>query len=155
MSDGISDGLKDFPQPAVSHASALNHLAQQCGETARSKGFHQAFEDALFLEALANGSTVDTIITTRLREIAQRIRLLEVGMKSMLIVSEIAEGIESMRDTGYYGHLNGEGNWGEELADAFIRLADLADMTHVRLGGEVDEKMSVNKDRPHLHGKKA
>jgi NTP pyrophosphatase (non-canonical NTP hydrolase) len=159
MGDGISDGLKDFPRQENADAAdierTLNRLSALCGRGAREKGFHQAFEDADFLESLAAGSEVDTLITQRLRDIAKRIRLLEVGTKLMLVVSELSEGFESVRDTGFDGHLNGEGNLGEEIADAIIRLGDLSYMVETPLGREVTDKMAVNKNRPYRHGRQA
>ena len=139
----------------------LNLFSAQCGLTADQKGFHQAFADAQFLERLAFAGGSDRMgqfspeERTRLEDIAKRIRLLEVGMKMMLIVSELAEGLESLRDTGFDGHLNGEGNLGEELADAGIRLADLSSLIGTQLGNDIVDKMSVNDGRPYRHGRHA
>ena len=150
MGDAISEGLEIGQMRA-----SINLFAARCASTAEEKGFHQAFEDADWLEQLASASDVDTIITTRLREIAKRIRLLEVGTKLMLVCSELGEAFESVRDTGFDGHIDGDGNFGEELADAMIRLGDLSHMTEVQVGDEITDKMGVNKNRPHLHGRKA
>lgn len=149
MSDSIDSYIVDDTRDTI------NQFAAVCSKTASQKGFHQAFDDAEWLEALVADSDIPTVMGNRIKDIAERIRLLEIGMKSMLIVSEIAEGIESLRDTGYEGHLEGDGNWGEELADAGIRLGDLANMTKVALGDEIADKMTVNKGRPQLHGRKA
>lgn len=143
--------------------AALNLFSEQTARTAQEKGFHQAFDDADWLEDLA--AKIDITDgdpdylkhedADRLADIATRIRLLEVGMKMMLIVSELAEGLESLRDTGYEGHLQGQGNLGEELADVGIRLGDLAGMVETKLGDDITDKMAVNNDRPYRHGRKA
>jgi len=40
-----------------------------------------------------------------------------------------------------------------ELADAVIRIADLAEACGVDLGGAIFEKMQFNCSRPFMHGK--
>lgn len=143
-------------QGSIDIRASINRFSAQTAKNAQDKGFHQAFEDADWLEMMAGklevayGPTAD-----RMRDIAKRIRMLEVGTKLMLVVSELAEGFESLRDTGYEGHIDGQGNLGEELADACIRLGDLAGMVETPLGDNITDKMAVNKDRPYRHGRKA
>jgi NTP pyrophosphatase (non-canonical NTP hydrolase) len=166
VSDVVEEGMEAYPTQVgteqVKIRTILNLFSAQTSAGAREKGFHQAFEDADFLEELAkelnaNGGEmkIDFAEIDRLEDIAKRVRLLEVGMKMMLIVSELAEGLESLRDTGYDGHLDGKGNLGEELADAGIRLGDLAGMVETRLGDDITDKMAVNKHRPYRHGRHA
>lgn len=71
----------------------------------------------------------------------------------MLIVSEVAEAMESLRDVGADGIKVGEGNVGEELADTHIRLFALEQLLDIRPGQEVTKKMGINNDRPHKHGR--
>lgn len=68
--------------------------------------------------------------------------------KLMLITSEVAEALEDFRHDKM-DHI------GEELADVVIRVFDLAQYLEVDLGFEIFEKMSANRLRPHMHGKKA
>lgn len=140
--------------------ASLNLFSAMTSRGAREKGFHQAFDDADWLEAQARYLRSQSAVgfagaADRMDDIAKRIRLLEVGMKMMLIVSELAEGLESLRDTGFDGHLDGQGNLGEELADAGIRLGDLAGLVETQLGDDITDKMAVNKNRPYRHGRKA
>ena len=85
----------------------------------------------------------------------------------MLIVSEISEALEADR----------KGNWVEdvfkvnsmtpaafeatvkdtfedELADAVIRIADLAESENVDLEWHIKQKMAYNKQRSYRHGKR-
>lgn len=41
-----------------------------------------------------------------------------------------------------------------ELADIMIRVADLAGAYDIDLAKIIDQKMTYNASRPHLHGKK-
>lgn len=70
-----------------------------------------------------------------------------VNVDTMLLRlhSEVSEASEAVRD----------GNWrtfNEELADIFIRLADLCEVMGVDLNEEVKEKMVKNYNRPYRHG---
>jgi hypothetical protein len=154
--------MTDSMMSETTLVAALNQLSMMCHTTAENKGFHQAFEDAVYLEELAShisGSSIQRewaseAVASRLRQIADRHRLLELSNKLMLTVSELGEGLESLRKTGWRGHIDGEGNFGEEMADAIIRLVDLMGLADVSSPGtEVLEKMGVNTNRPHMHGK--
>ena len=69
-----------------------------------------------------------------------------IPTKLMLIVTELGEACEADR------HDDKE-NFKEELADVFIRLADLVGWLGIDMEEEVSKKMAINKDRPRLHGK--
>jgi hypothetical protein len=85
------------------------------------------------------------------QEIIPHLRLLEAGNKHMLIVTEIAEMHENLREHGH----EEDDNYGEEIADSIIRLLDRAHAARVKnLGFMLVEKLKVNAKRPHKHGKK-
>ena len=46
------------------------------------------------------------------------------------------------------------GGFGEELADAMIRIFDLSDMLRIPIGDEVIRKMLKNGLREHKHGRR-
>lgn len=56
---------------------------------------------------------------------------------------------EGMKAQGYEAKPEG---FGVELADAIIRIADLARRLEIDLDGLVRLKMDYNKTRPHMHG---
>lgn len=67
--------------------------------------------------------------------------------KLMLVVSEVAEAAEAVRD----GELV---NFMEELADVCIRVFDICGTMGIDLEGALEAKMSVNEERPQRHGRK-
>ena len=66
--------------------------------------------------------------------------------KLMLVVTELSEAMEA------YRHEDTE-NFKEEIADTFIRLADICGSVGIDIESEIKKKMEVNKQRPHKHGK--
>ena len=64
----------------------------------------------------------------------------------MLIVSELGEACEALRN-------NNDRNFKEEIADTFIRLADLCGGLGIDIEKEIIKKIKKNKKRPYKHGK--
>jgi NTP pyrophosphatase (non-canonical NTP hydrolase) len=71
-----------------------------------------------------------------------------VGDKLMLIVTEIAEAKEGFRKTLMDDKLKHRSMIEVELADAVIRICDLAGALKLDLGGAIIEKMEYNAIRP-------
>ena len=69
-----------------------------------------------------------------------------VGEMLMLIVTELAEAMES------YRHQD-KANFNEEIADTFIRLYDLCGGLKIDIEKEIKHKIQKNKLRPYKHGK--
>lgn len=67
--------------------------------------------------------------------------------KLMLVVSECAEAGEAVRHEDM-------ANFSEEIADAVIRLFDIANSVGLDLERAIEQKMAVNKARPMRHGKR-
>jgi NTP pyrophosphatase (non-canonical NTP hydrolase) len=128
------------------NAAAINNLAQDIGQWAREKGFREDFDDADWLEAFAaEYFPTDDGRRDNLERIAKNHRRLANVSKLMLMVSEISEGLEGMRDGG---------NYGEELGDLIIRVLENAECNRIPIGDEVTAKVAKNRDRPYRHGKK-
>ena len=69
-----------------------------------------------------------------------------IGEALMLIVTELAEAMESYR-------IQDHGNFKEEIADTFIRLFDLCGGLKIDIEKEIAKKSEKNKSRPYRHGK--
>ncbi|KKM14494.1 hypothetical protein LCGC14_1705600 [marine sediment metagenome] len=74
----------------------------------------------------------------------------------MLIVSELGEACEALRK-GNRQVLKKQwkkDTFEDELADAMIRIGDLADSEGIDLEWQIKKKLEYNKSRPYKHGKK-
>lgn len=83
-------------------------------------------------------------------EVRQRTRfgLALAAEKIALIHSEVSEAIEGLRKDKADDHLPHRKSVEVELADAVIRIADLAGAMQLDLGGAIAEKMAYNSTRP-------
>lgn len=83
-----------------------------------------------------------------------------IPSKLALIHSEISEALEAYRKNGIPNVdgveevIMGEGSFAEELADAVIRIFDLAGLLKIQIGSCILEKHNYNKLRPYRHGGK-
>lgn len=71
-----------------------------------------------------------------------------VGQKLMLVVSEVSEAMEGHRKGLQDDKLPHRPMVEVELADAVIRIADLAGALGLDLGGAIAEKLEFNAQRP-------
>ena len=92
-----------------------------------------------------------------------------IPSKLALVHSEVTEALEAFRNNNMTPHLvknedgsthlahfsmPGEGAFDEELADAVIRIFDLAGFLDIDLETAIHMKHEYNKTRPHCHGGK-
>jgi NTP pyrophosphatase (non-canonical NTP hydrolase) len=104
----------------------LNQLVQTCHGAALKAGWWHDIETGL-----ANPLTQERI-----------------GDKLMLIVTEIAEAKEGHRKNLNDDHLPNRPMIEVELADAVIRISDLAGVLNLDLAGAIIEKLAYNTNRP-------
>jgi NTP pyrophosphatase (non-canonical NTP hydrolase) len=77
-----------------------------------------------------------------------------VGEALALIHSEISEGLEGYRKDQRDDHLPEYSSLEVELADAIIRILDLAGGLDLRVAEALVAKHTYNQSRPFRHGKK-
>ena len=75
-------------------------------------------------------------------------RPFNLGEKISLIHSELSEALEADRERDHKDAL------AEELADAVIRIMDLAEHLDINLEESIERKHWKNQHRPHMHGGK-
>lgn len=71
----------------------------------------------------------------------------EFGTLIALAHSELSEALEADR-------IGDKDGVAEEIADVFIRLADMCAGLGIDLEDAIERKMGINASRPRLHGKK-
>jgi NTP pyrophosphatase (non-canonical NTP hydrolase) len=74
-----------------------------------------------------------------------------VSQKIALIMSECGEALEAMRKRKY--GLEEKDSFEDELADVFIRLADLCGELDIDIEKQINWKLAYNKSRSNKHGK--
>lgn len=130
--------MKDSARKSIK--DGLGELAIESYDNAEKHGFHtplRVIRELVAEHAPEYLRNYDTIVT--------------LG-RLMLVVTELSEAAEAVRKGG------DENNFGEEIADAMIRLADESFVDdyhdHYDIGQDVVDKMEVNEKRPFMHGGK-
>ena len=106
---------------------------------------------ASFLNALADRVHATNVAAgwwTDLESGQSSLHTRNVGEMLMLIVSEISEALEAVRKNLMDDKLPHRPGLTVELADAVIRIADLAGALGLDLGGAIAEKIRFNAQRP-------
>ena len=132
----------------------LNRLAREVLELTTRKGFHENEEK--LNKALSDSP-----------ELQDEVRRLSVARRLALIQSEISEALEACRKNKYadFPAFQAAGetkeafeeyvkdSFEDELADALIRILELAAIRNVDMEKHVAAKMKYNDARPHKFGK--
>lgn len=111
--------------------------------------FQQAAPAGEMLVQLCHGAAKASGWWTNLRtgEDLTQSKNFNVGEKLMLVVSEVSEGMEGHRKGLQDDKLPHRPMLEVELADAVIRIADLAGALGLDLGGAIAEKLAFNAQR--------
>lgn len=130
----------------------IKDLIKECHQNAVEHGFWDDWDKLDdFIENARTQKEID--ILSRYADNA-------IGNRLMLIVSELGEALEVLRQGGDSEEDDEENarivmeKFSEELADVAIRLFDLCGGLDIDLEAAMAEKMEKNRNRPRLHGKK-
>ena len=116
----------------------IKELVEKAHKNARKHGFWEDWDSICWEDGLDRNeaSTLDI----------QELFNSAIAKRLMLIVSELGEALEALRN-------DVRENFAEELADVAIRLADLCGGLCIDLEAEILKKMRKNKTREYKHGK--
>jgi NTP pyrophosphatase (non-canonical NTP hydrolase) len=104
---------------------SFNAIAEVMAEDSAKQGFNEHYDNPLYIPT-----------------------------KIMLVVTELAEGIEGHRKGEKDQHLPKYESLTVEMADAVIRLMTLAGEGRIPLAQAIIDKMQFNRTRPFKHGGK-
>jgi NTP pyrophosphatase (non-canonical NTP hydrolase) len=124
----------------------LKDLVIKCHNYALEKGFWENDKRLATMDGvLMTVNGVDETLNTRNYIINQ---------KMLLVISELIEAMEALRNNKSTGVINIlKNNFEEEIADTFIRLFDLCGYLEIDIEKHIALKMAVNKLRPYKHDK--
>ena len=146
----------------------ITDLVEKAHKNAKDKGFYEKTES--LIEALRG--TLDPIDKED-NKIYDELMHSIISTRLMLIVSELGEALEALRnnrqcpqydidvilnieDNNEFKRLYDDyikGTFEEEIADVPIRLADMSKYMNIDLEKHIQAKMRYNSMRPKLHGK--
>lgn len=136
------DTLDPTPYDFRTH---VNEIARKIHQTAVDKGWWKEEQDVL-----------EILRASDKPELADKVQLWYTMAKLLLMISEIAEGLEGLRHKNPASdHIPQFSAAEEEMADVFIRMMDLAEKRGWRIAEAVEAKMAFNDGRAYMHGGKA
>lgn len=109
---------------------------------------HDASHSAGWWTDLPNGTDLVALINSPLNPLEERLASALVAQKLCLVHSEVSEAMEGHRKGLMDDKLPHRQMIEVELADAVIRIADLAGALRLDLGGAIAEKLAFNSKRP-------
>ena len=116
----------------------INKICENIYQANKAKGFWEDRED---LDKKYSGNELEFV------KKASKAQMLA------LIHSEISEALEADRKNLMDNKLSHRTGLEVELADAVIRIFDMAGGLGIDLGGAIEEKLNYNTTRPYKHGK--
>jgi len=130
----------------VSFKREFKRLQKALYRTNGRKGFHE-------IDNAIDSLTADYGVP---EELVQKIKQARISQKLMLVVSELAEAVEALRNGNPPdNHIPKFSGFDAETADAVIRLMNLSERdSNGRLADAIIAKAAYNSRRPKYHGGK-
>lgn len=142
----------------------IKEVVREAHKNSRSKGFYDL--PSSILEKMLSLPIMFTPLEYK------AVKDAFIGQRLMLITSELGEALEANRKDRIANldkfendqnlpnvefkesfEKNIKDSFEDELADATIRIGDLAGWLNIDLSGHIDLKHQYNTERPHMHGK--
>lgn len=134
----------------------LRETARQIHENAKAKGFWDKERNLGEMLCLIHSELSEAMEADRIgRHYDPETRYI-VGKDLTVNGSKWAFEIVDSSDEGWLNWFRSEvkNSFADELADAMIRIMDLAHSKNIDLEWHIKAKMRYNASRPHMHGKK-
>ena len=128
---------QDIEAPLLSIARSANNLRYECYRAAHNAGWWRV--------PVANLLNPDSKVD--IRSYPQHMLQWWIGTKLALIHSEVSEALEGLRKDKQDEHLPHLKSLDVELADAVIRIMDLAGGLNIDIGRAIAEKLAYNAQR--------
>jgi NTP pyrophosphatase (non-canonical NTP hydrolase) len=131
----------------------LNEASRDIQRSNADKGFYDDYQALVnFISSEIEKGELAQPIGKRYLDILKE---MFISSKIALIHSELSEALEAVRA----GIENDDkipeySGYEAEMADTFIRVADLAGFSRINLGGAFQAKLAKNKTREYKHGKR-
>lgn len=140
--------MTDEDEVTISSIVALQQIVH---ENSARHGFWEPWDDAQWLEEFAvhlKNSAVGmaTDNYNRILKIAKEHRVMLLATKLMLMVSEVSEALEALRDEDPL-------NFNEELIDNLIRTLDTLAKVQAPTTAILADKIAKNSERGYKHGR--
>lgn len=140
-------------------ADFLNSLCEDIHKENAAKGFWDAPKEIQDLAAAFSPADADEYSPSQkqfaaIKAVVDKFSQRNHGELLALITYEVSEALEADRKDLMDDKLPARKGLEVELADALIRILDMAGGLKLDLGGAMIEKLEFNRSREHKHGKK-
>jgi NTP pyrophosphatase (non-canonical NTP hydrolase) len=139
----------------------LRELQKKAFDHSESKGFHDdddLGEVARRILDIGYHRPLPDDVQTFIDGIQATWKEMHAAKRLLLIVSEVSEAYEALREVGHFRGWTSPTGKPEgvpsELADILVRTAEFAETVRIDVQGATEEKMTYNSTRPHKHGKR-
>lgn len=133
---------------------AFEQMQRDAFQINEDHGFNEPDKLILEFKGFLSGLGQDKV-TQRFGPLVDQFLQARTGLRLALIISELSEALEGVRKADMHdSHIPDFTAEEAEMADAVIRIMNLATSDKCRLAEAIVAKQNYNRDRPFLHGGK-